>query len=164
MPDLIDTHAHLDSERFSDDLPAILARALADGVRTMIAVGITATSSQRCLDLATTHPCLRTTVGIHPNEITDAVPGDWDRILSLVSMPGVVGVGETGLDRYWDRTPFAMQEEWFTRHLELGRRFDKAVVIHCREAEADMLRVLRAQFDKHGPIRGVMHSFAGPME
>jgi TatD DNase family protein len=164
VADLIDTHAHLDAEQFAADLPEVLARALAAGVRAVVAVGTTAATSRGCLDLAAAHAFVHPTVGIHPNEIPDAAPGDWDRIVALASTPGVVGIGETGLDRHWDTTPFAVQEEWFGRHLELGRRLDRAVVIHCREAEADMLRVLRGQFDAYGPIRGVMHSFAGSQE
>jgi TatD DNase family protein len=73
----------------------------------------------------------------------------------------VVGIGETGLDRYWERTPFAQQEDYFARHLELSRQHDKAVVIHCRKAEADVVRMLRADFGRHGPACGVMHSFTG---
>ena len=164
MADLIDTHAHLDSEQFAADLPEVLARAVAAGVRVIVAVATTEATSRGCIDLAAAHACLRPTVGVHPNEIPEAAPGDWDRIVSLASSPAVVGIGETGLDRHWDTTPFAIQEEWFVRHLELGRRLDRAVVIHCREAEADMLRVLRDQFDARGPIRGVMHSFAGSLD
>ena len=70
-------------------------------------------------------------------------------------------IGETGLDRHWNDTPFPLQEDYFARHLELSRRTNKPVVIHCREADADVLRMLRADFDRHGPIRGVMHSFVG---
>lgn len=164
MADLIDTHAHLESEQFAADLPEVLARALAAGVRAIVTVGTTVTSSRGCVTLAATYPALHPIVGIHPNEIPEAAPGDWERIVTLASTPGVVGIGETGLDRHWDTTPFAVQEEWFIRHLELGRRLDRAVVIHCREADADMLRVLRGRFDAHGPIRGVMHSFAGSQE
>ena len=80
---------------------------------------------------------------------------------TVVEKERVVGIGETGLDRHWDDTPFAVQEEYFVRHLELARQHNRPVVIHCREAETDMLRVLRAEFDRHGPIRGVMHSFVG---
>jgi TatD DNase family protein len=116
------------------------------------------------MDLAASYPALRATVGIHPNDIIDANSGDWDEVVALAGQPGVVGIGETGLDRHWDRTPFAAQEEWFVRHLGLGRARDLPVVIHCREAEADTMRVLREQFDRHGPIRGVMHSFAGTQE
>ena len=77
--------------------------------------------------------------------------------------PEVVALGETGLDRHWDYTPFSQQEDYFARHLELARKLNRAVVIHCREAEADMVRMLRADFDKHGPLRAVMHSFTGDL-
>ena len=73
----------------------------------------------------------------------------------------MVGLGETGLDRYWDRAPFPLQEDYFARHLALSRRRNLPVVIHCREAEADVVRMLREDFDKHGPVGGVMHSFTG---
>lgn len=161
MASLIDTHAHLDAEPFATDLPAVLDRARAAGVGAMIAVATTAPSSAVCVSLAARHAELFATVGIHPNSIMEASPIAWDEIHALVEGERVVGVGETGLDRHWDNTPFAIQEEYFVRHLELARLHDRPVVIHCREAEADMLRVLRAEFDRHGPIRGVMHSFVG---
>ncbi|MFO0842960.1 MAG: TatD family hydrolase [Gemmataceae bacterium] len=164
MAELCDTHAHLDAEQFDPDRPAVLDRARAAGVTRVIAVGITASSSERCLELSRRHPGVEATVGIHPNEITQAAPGDWDRVREMAARPGVVGVGETGLDRYWDKTPFALQEEWLVRHLELGRELGLAVVIHCREAEADVVRLLREAFDRHGPVRAVMHSFSGSRE
>jgi TatD DNase family protein len=78
-----------------------------------------------------------------------------------VNSEKVVAVGETGLDRHWDYTPFPQQEDFFARHLQLARERELAVVIHCREAEADVVRMLRQDFERHGPIRGVMHSFTG---
>jgi TatD DNase family protein len=113
------------------------------------------------MTLAADHPQLFATAGIHPNNIMEASPTAWDDIIALVEHDRVVGLGETGLDRHWDNTPFTVQEEYFVRHLELARQHQRPVVIHCREAEADMLRVLRSEFDRHGPIRGVMHSFVG---
>lgn len=161
MTALVDTHAHLDDEQFAADLPAVLQRARAAGVAQIIAVATTAPSSAAGIALAAAHPGVFATVGLHPNSITQAAPGAWDEVTALAGKPRVVGVGETGLDRHWDTTPFGVQEDYFVRHLELGRRHNLSVVIHCREAEADMLRVLRAEFDRHGPIRGVMHSFTG---
>jgi TatD DNase family protein len=104
---------------------------------------------------------LLATVGIQPNHVAQAAPDDWGDVLRLVEGPRVVAVGETGLDRHWDFTPFAQQEEYFARHLALARRHNLAVVIHCREAEADVVRMLREDSDRHGPVRGVMHSFTG---
>jgi TatD DNase family protein len=158
---LIDTHAHLDDERFRDDLPAALGRAAAAGLVHVLTVGIDRPTSAAAVRLAEAHPLLSAVVGIQPNHVAEVQPGDWEAILALVAHPKVVAVGETGLDRHWDRAPFPLQEEFFTRHLALSRDVGKPVVIHCREAEADVVRVLRDDFEKHGPVRGVMHSFTG---
>jgi TatD DNase family protein len=160
-PELIDTHAHLDDDQFSTDLPAVLQRAGAAGVSRIVTVATTASSSATNIRLAGRHPMLATTVGIQPNHVATAADDDWDVVARLLPDPHVVAVGETGLDRHWHDTPFPQQEDYFARHLELARRHGLAVVIHCREAEADMVRMLRADFDRHGPIRGVMHSFTG---
>jgi TatD DNase family protein len=159
----IDTHAHLDDERFHDDLPAVLERAAAAGIQRIVVVATTALDSPRCVELAAKHPLLRATVGIQPNHVAEVSPTAWDEVAALSQRPEVVALGETGLDRYWDRTPFSQQEDYFARHLELARKIDRAVVIHCREAEADVVRMLRQDFERHGPVRAVMHSFTGDL-
>ena len=158
MPPLIDTHAHLDDDRFAADLPAVLDRAAAAGVVGVLTIGIDLATSRAAVELAARWPRLKAVVGIQPNHVADAQPGDFAEIVALADAANVVGVGETGLDRHWDRAPFSLQEDYFVRHLELARRSDKPVVIHCREAEADVVRVLRAF---GGPVRGVLHSFSG---
>jgi TatD DNase family protein len=162
MPlELIDTHAHLDDERFREDLPAVIERATAAGVRQIVTIATTAGDSAACIALAARHPALFATVGIQPNNVAQAGPGDWDEVVLLVSQPRVVALGETGLDRHWHDTPFPQQEDYFRRHLELARKRGLPVVIHCREAEADVVHLLREDYDRHGPVRGVMHSFTG---
>jgi TatD DNase family protein len=160
-PELIDTHAHLDDERFGPDLPAVLDRAAAAGVVRVVTIATTAPSSAACVALAAAHAPLLATVGIQPNHVAEAAPGAWDEVTRLVTRPKVVAVGETGLDRHWDFTPFGQQEDYFARHLDLARRHNLAVVIHCREAEADVVRMLREDYERHGTVRGVMHSFTG---
>src|SRR5579871_3160397 len=161
MP-LIDTHAHLFDDRFRSDLPAVLKRAAEAGVERAVCIGIDRESSLESVRLANQFPILVAAVGVQPNHAAEAQPGDWDEIVKLAETePRVVAIGETGLDRYWDRTPFAVQEDYFARHIELARRLGKPFVIHCREAEADVVKELRAEFDRHGPIRAVMHSFSG---
>jgi TatD DNase family protein len=159
--ELIDTHAHLDDERFASDLPAVLERAAAAGVVRIVTIATTAPSSATSVDLAGRHAMLAATVGIQPNHVAEAAPDAWDEVVRLVTQPKVVAVGETGLDRYWNYTPFPQQEDYFARHLELARRHHLPVVIHCREAEADVVRMLRADYERHGTVRGVMHSFTG---
>jgi TatD DNase family protein len=160
-PELIDTHAHLDDERFADDRPAVVERAAAAGVSRAVVVATTAATSRVCVDLAARFDPLFATVGIQPNHVAEAAPGDWDEVVRLATAAKVVALGETGLDRYWDYSPFPAQEDYFARHLELARRHNLPVVIHCREAEPDVVRMLRADFDRHGPVRAVMHSFTG---
>jgi TatD DNase family protein len=162
--ELIDTHAHLDAEQLRADLPEILNRASAAGVRHIVTIATTGQDSRACIALAARYRQLGATVGIQPNNVAQAAPTDWDEIVHLVTEPGVVALGETGLDRHWNDTPFPQQENFFARHLELARRHALPVVIHCREAEADVVRMLRADFDKHGPVRGVMHSFTGDQD
>ncbi len=127
----------------------------------MVAVATTGPSSQACVELAVKYPLLRATVGIQPNHVAEAAADDWDKVVALADRPEVVGLGETGLDRHWDYTPFDQQEDYFARHVVLSRQLSKPLVIHCRKAEADVVRMLRADFDAHGAVRGVMHSFTG---
>jgi TatD DNase family protein len=159
---MIDTHAHLFDERFAADLPAVLDRAAAAGVERVVCLGIDAPSNRETVRIANAFPLAVAAVGIQPNHVAEAAPGDWDEVVRLAETePRVVAVGETGLDRYWDRAPFPLQEEFFARHIDLARRLGKPFVIHCREAEANVVRVLRAEFERHGPVRAVMHSFSG---
>jgi TatD DNase family protein len=162
--ELFDTHAHLDDDQFKEDLTAVVERAGAGGVARIITIATTADSSAACVELATRHPALLATVGIQPNVVAGAAIGDWDRVRQLAEHERVVALGETGLDRHWDYTPFAEQEDYFARHLHLARERRLPVVIHCREAEADVVRMLREDFDRFGPVRGVMHSFTGDLE
>ena len=161
--ELIDTHAHLDDEQFHRDLPAVLERAAGAGVRSITTIATTAASSAVCVDLARRYPALAASVGIQPNHVAQAGPGDWDEVVALATKDRVVAIGETGLDRHWDSTPFAQQEDYFARHLQLARRHSLPVIIHCREAEADVVRMLREDFNQHGPLSGVMHSFTGDL-
>jgi TatD DNase family protein len=157
---LVDTHCHLDDRRFEHDLPAVLLRATNVGVVRIICIGTDLASSRALLELACAHDMLSAVVGLHPNHVSEAAPGDWDAIVALANLPGVVGIGESGLDRHWDKTPFPIQEDYFTRHLVLARTLAKPIVIHNREADADTVRLLRDEFERHGPIRGVLHSCA----
>lgn len=160
---LIDTHAHLFDDRFRKDLPAVLDRAAAAGVTRVVCLGIDLESSRASVEIANTYPLVVAAVGIQPNHTGEASSGDWAEIVKLAeSEPRVVAIGETGLDRYWDRAPFGVQEDYFARHIQLARALRKPFVIHCRDAEADVVKALRGQ-EANGPLRAVMHSFSGDL-
>jgi TatD DNase family protein len=158
-----DTHAHLDDERFDTTRDDVVQRALDAGVSTIVTVGTTAASSETCVALARSYPCLFAAVGIQPNHASQAAVGDWERIVCLADEPFVVALGETGLDRYWDFTPFDVQQDFFDRHLRLAQARDLPVVIHMRDCAEDVLAMLREAWQR-GPLRGVMHSFTGDAE
>ncbi|MGL5097569.1 MAG: TatD family hydrolase, partial [Planctomycetia bacterium] len=161
----VDTHSHLNHEAFAEDADAAADRAAQAGVGAILVVGIDAVGSRRAVEMAALSPRLYATVGIHPNSAAAAAPDDFAVVERLAREPRVVAVGETGLDRYWDHTPFAMQEAMFQRHLELGREHGLPVVIHCRDAETDVARQLEAFASSTGkPAAGVLHSFAGGAE
>ena len=154
----IDTHCHLDEESFTQDCHDTIQRAVDAGVTRMLTIGTTLDSCRRALELAQKYDRVFAVVGLHPNYIQAAQPGDWERIVELSTAPKVVGLGETGLDKYWDHSPIELQMEYFDRHIELSRKLDLPFVVHCREAEVETVALLRRHFVQ-GPLRGVMHAF-----
>jgi len=158
----IDTHAHLNSDKFEGPLHDILARAKEASVVRILVIGTDREDSERGVRLAHEYPQLAAIVGIQPNNLNEVESGDFDKIVTLASDPSVVAIGETGMDRYWKTVPIPLQRDYFWRHLELARNRHVPVVIHCREAEQDIVNVLTEFAEKSGkPIAGVMHSYAG---
>ena len=157
---LVDTHCHLDEDNFGEDRDSVVARAVHAGLAAIITIGTTADSSRRAVEIADEFECVFAAVGIQPNYVAEAKPGDWEIIQEIVTHPKVIAVGETGLDRHWDYSPFDLQVEYFTRHIELARRQGLPFVVHCREAEEDVVAQLRAAAGT-GDLQGVMHSFCG---
>ncbi len=157
---LFDTHAHLDQPDFDADRADVVARSLAAGVENIVSIGTTAAASAVCTRLAAEFAGIYAAVGMQPNYIAEAQPGDWDRIVALADLPGVVAIGETGLDRHWDFTPFDVQQDYFDRHMRLAAKRGLPFVVHMRDCDDDILAMLR---DAHarGPLLGVMHSFTG---
>ena len=158
---LIDTHAHLDEQAFSADVEEVVQHARDAGLKAIVTIGTTAASSCEAVRLAERFPEVFAAVGIHPNYASQAVATDWERIDELAQHPRVVAIGETGLDRYWDHTPFDVQVDAFQRQIELSARIGKPFIIHCREAEAEVLQMLRQAAGNGQPVHAVMHSFAG---
>ena len=131
-------------------------------MRGVVFPGIDAESSRRCLELSETADFFYAAVGIQPNSTAAAQPGDWEKILTLQHFPKVVGIGETGLDRYWDTSPIGIQCEFFRRHLELAKTVRKPILIHCRDAWDDLLPILRQH--RSDSLTGLIHAFSGEPE
>ncbi|MDR5708546.1 MAG: TatD family hydrolase [Armatimonadota bacterium] len=157
---MIDTHLHLDDPRFDPDRDAVVERAVRAGVRILITTGVDLESSRRAVALAERYPVVYAAVGIHPNHAHRASPGDFGAIAELAAHPRVIAIGECGLDFYRDWCPREVQQENLRRHVRLANALRKPLVIHNREAHADVLRIL----EEEDAFQVVMHMFTGPSE
>ncbi|VAX39896.1 Uncharacterized metal-dependent hydrolase YcfH [hydrothermal vent metagenome] len=157
---LIDTHAHLDEEAFATDQEEVIARAFDSGIAAILTIGTTAANSQKAVEIAQTHPNIFAVVGIQPNYLSEMKANDWQQIQELATAPKVVAIGETGLDRYWDYAPLDLQEDYFTKHIELACEHSLPFVVHCREAEQEVVSQLTG-IASGQLLSGVMHSFCG---
>jgi len=165
---LIDSHCHIDSREYDADRPDVIARARAAGLEHIVLVGLWrqdegVASAARAVSLAAKDPSFASpTACIHPHDVAQAPPADFEAIEALCALPAVVGVGETGLDYHYDHSPREAQQDAFRRFTRLAHRLDKPMVIHTREAEADTYRILD---DEKVPARGaVIHCFTGNRE
>lgn len=153
-----DTHVHLNSSRFVDDLGPVLERARAAGVRRFLCPGYDLQSSRAAVELAARHPDVLAAVGVHPH---DAVT--WDaafaaEVDAALGERRAVAAGEMGLDYYYDHSPREVQRDVLQQQLRLARRHDVAVVIHNRDSDDDMAEILAAEAVG---MRLVLHAFNG---
>ena len=157
---LVDTHAHLDGAEYAADLDAVLARATAAGVETIVSAGQDEATSRATLSLAANHRAVRPALGVHPHLASSA--GDMRWLVELVRSAAVVAVGECGLDYHYDFSPRDVQRDVFARQLELAAETSLPVIIHCRESEDDLIDQLRRHYARDR--RAVVHCFTGPYD
>jgi TatD DNase family protein len=157
--DLFDTHAHLHFPEFADDLPAVLERARAAGVRRLVTIGTDVATSSAALALAEREPGVWAAAGIHPHDAADADQAAFVEIERLAAAPRVVAIGEIGLDFFRNLSPREAQARTFRRLLELARRTGKPALVHCRDAHAETLAILDEA--GVGEVGGIMHCFSG---
>lgn len=162
MPELIDTHVHLDDVRLASQLEDVLNFARAMGIARMINIGHNMISSRASVELAARYGNIWAAVGFHPHSAKDMSSDDWSQLKKLAAMPRVVAIGEIGLDYHYDYSPRLIQKEVFKRQLSLALMEELPVVIHQREAVQDTLDIL----NEFGPLPngGVMHCFSGSTE
>jgi TatD DNase family protein len=158
---LVDTHCHLDWGSFDDDRDAVIERALAVGVTRIIVPAIDLENGETVLRLAEQYDAVYAAVGVHPNSTADWQDGWLAQIRAWAAHEKVVAIGEIGLDYYWDKSPLAVQQHAFTQQLALAVELGLPVIVHNREASADVLRLLAASPLAGRAEPGVLHSFAG---
>ena len=155
---LIDSHAHLDFDRFDDDREAMLKRAQGAGVERILSIGTQLTSSKAALALAKTHTFIYSSAGVHPLAVGEFDDGDWPELAALWRDPHVRAVGETGLDYYYDSAQQPRQRRLFEKHIRAASEVGLPLVIHIRDAFDDAFELL----ERLGtPAGGVLHCFTG---
>ena len=161
--ELIDSHAHLDGEKFADDRAAVVERALASGVVKIITMGDSLESSARSVALTEEFESVYAAVGIHPEEVQPMTAATDDQLAAWTAQEKVVAIGEIGLDYYWekDEEKRALQRAIFVRQLDLARQLKLPVCIHDREAHGDMMKILKTE---GRGLRGVLHCYSGSWE
>lgn len=159
---LTDTHTHLDAEQFNDDREEVINRAWDQGVTRMINIGFNRQTIPTTMKLAETYDFIYAVVGWHPQDAVHMKAADLDWIEDLCQHSKVVGIGEIGLDYYWDTSPKEVQHQVFREQIRLARKLQMPVVIHNRDAHEDVVRILREE--KAFDVGGIMHSFSGSWE
>ncbi len=173
---LIDSHAHLDSERYGGDLDAVLANARAAGVGAILAIGIgEGPAEMQCaLDICRkyrgqTVPRLFASAGIYPHSTTEADAAAFARLDGLLAEPEVIACGEIGLDYYHEGAPHPVQKAAFIRQMEIAAARRRPILIHCRPKDGDnacwedCLTLLETHWAPTG-VGGILHCFSGERE
>lgn len=155
---LIDSHCHLDY--FLDELPALFERAAAAGVGEMVTIGTKLDQSLIIRDLAAVHDNVWCTVGVHPQSAAlEPVPTP-EALAALADHPKVIGIGESGLDYFYDTAPVDIQQASFRAHIRAAQLADVPLCIHARDADDDIARILREEREEGGNYDFLLHCFS----
>jgi TatD DNase family protein len=162
---IIDSHAHLEMQQFDEDRAAMLERARAAGVETLLAIGSGTSPAERidaAIPFAEQHDWIYATVGVHPHDAAVATEEHFAQLDVLGRHPRVIAWGEMGLDYYYDHSPRDAQQRVFRRQLQQARAAQRPVVIHCRDAWDDCLKILEEDWGSSG-LGGIFHCFTATL-
>ena len=160
---LIDSHVNLHAHQFDEDRDAVIARAREAGVGLMVEISDKLSTFEATHALAMAHADIWCTVGAHPHEAKDHSAMTADDLVALAGRPRVVGIGECGLDFHYDLSPREEQADVFRTHIEAAQRTGLPLVVHTREADADMAAILREGQAK-APFHFLMHCYTSGAE
>jgi TatD DNase family protein len=156
---LIDSHCHLDSFQ-AEEIGGILARATAAGVGEMVTIGTRLAEFPKLRALAEAHPNVWCTVGVHPHNAGEGVVPTPEALAAETAHPRVIGIGESGLDYFYDKAPRDRQQANFRAHIRAARLSGLPLAIHARDADADISAILRDERDSGGNFAFVLHCFS----
>jgi len=155
---IVDSHCHLNYKGLVEDQPAVLERARAAGVGTMLNISTREREWADIIATAERESNVWATVGIHPHEADDHAHIDTAKLVTMAAHPRVVGIGETGLDYYYDHSDRAQQQKSFRAHIAAARETGLPLIVHTRDAEEDTVSILRDEMGQ-GAFPGVIHCF-----
>jgi TatD DNase family protein len=154
---LVDSHCHLNYPGLREDVAGVLARARGAGIGGFLGISTKRHEWDEVIGLADAHPDIWATIGIHPHEADHHPDTDTAALLDAADHPRVIGIGETGLDYYYDKSDRARQQASFRAHITAARNSGLPIIVHTRDAEADTLALLREVGE--GTLHGVIHCF-----
>lgn len=160
---LVDSHCHLDFKDFEGETDDVVARAREAGVGLMVTIGTKVTEFEKVLSVAERYPNIFCTVGIHPHEAESEPEVDAARLIELARHPKVVGIGETGLDYYYEHSPREAQKRNFRAHIMAARETGLPLVVHTRDADEDTAEILKAEMGE-GAFPALLHCFSSGRE
>ncbi|MBD8523620.1 TatD family hydrolase [Lysinibacillus sp. FSL R7-0073] len=158
----IDTHVHLNADQYEEDLQDVINRALEAKVEKMVVIGFDRKTIERTMELIEQYDFVYGVIGWHPVDAIDCTQEDLEWIEELAAHPKIVGIGETGLDYYWDKSPKDVQQALFRKQIQLAQKIDLPIIIHNRDATGDVVNILREE--NAASVGGVMHCFSGSVE
>ncbi|MAN80492.1 MAG: LuxR family transcriptional regulator [Rhodospirillaceae bacterium] len=164
QPFLVDSHCHLDFPEFEEELDAVVARAGEAGVAYMVTISTHLSKFPQVKAVAERFPNIFCTVGIHPHQAATEKVTSAEELADLAAHPKVVGIGETGLDFYYERSPRDIQETQFRAHIRAARMTGLPLIVHTRDADDDTLRVMDEEYRDGGPFPGLIHCFSAGRE
>lgn len=157
---LIDSHCHLDFPDFSEEgLDAILDRARAVGIGHFLTISTRLTTVDKLFAIAADHDDVSCTIGVHPHHVAEQGVASVDRLVELAAGPDVIGIGESGLDYFYDKSPRDQQAESFRNHCRACVELDLPLVVHARDADDDVATILQEE-SQGGKLRGILHCFS----
>lgn len=159
MPVLIDSHCHLDFPDFADEREAVIARARAAGIAGMLAICTKLENFGPIRALAEAHPGIWCSVGVHPHEAEGAGEIAAERLIAETGHPKVIGIGEAGLDFYYQHSPREVQVRVFRAHVAAARATGLPLIVHSRDADDEMAGILDEEQEK-GRFPGLIHCFS----
>ncbi|MDQ0273113.1 TatD family hydrolase [Cytobacillus purgationiresistens] len=157
-----DTHVHLNDQQYNEDLKEVIDRAQTAGISNMVVVGFDRPTINKAMELIEEYDFLYASIGWHPVDAIDMTDEDLGWIEGLTSHPKVVAIGEMGLDYHWDKSPKDVQKEVFRKQIQLAKKVKLPIVIHNREATADIVEILKDEGAEE--VGGIMHCFSGSPE